>query len=178
MIGGATAGERAGTRERQFAASAVAAQVALLAAQALLKRRHDWPTPTAVKVVTGAVAVAGAAVIGAAGSSLGRGLTASPLPNPHAELRTDGLYRYVRHPIYAGVLAMSWARTAASRDRRQVALSVVLLLLLYSKSTLEEQVLARRFSAYPSYAASTPRFIPRVSHRRSMISALEEAGQE
>ena len=165
MLGGETSGDHRERRERQVAAAAVAAQVALLTAQVLLKRRHDWPTPAAVKLVTGAVAMAGVAVIGAAGSSLGRGLTASPLPNPHAELRTDGLYRYVRHPIYTGVLAMSWARTAASGDRRQVALSVLLMLLFYGKSTLEEQVLARRFSAYPSYAAGTPRFIPSVSHR-------------
>ena len=165
VLRGETSGDHRETRERQLAAAAVAAQVALLAAQVVLRRRHDWPTPAAVKLGTGAVTVAGAAVIGAAGSSLGRGLTASPLPNPHAELRTDGLYRFVRHPIYTGVLAMSWARTAASGDRRQVALSVLLMLLLYSKSTLEEQVLARRFSAYPSYAAGTPRFIPCVSHR-------------
>ncbi|HWF42510.1 MAG TPA: isoprenylcysteine carboxylmethyltransferase family protein [Acidothermaceae bacterium] len=142
----------------------MAAQAALLTAQALLKRRHDWPTPTSVKLVAGVVAVAGGAVILAAGSSLGRGLTASPLPNPHAELRTDGPYRYVRHPIYTGVIAMSWARTVASGDRRQVALSAVLMARFYGKSTLEERMLARRFSAYPSYAAGIPRFIPRPSH--------------
>ncbi|HZV27287.1 MAG TPA: methyltransferase [Acidothermaceae bacterium] len=165
MHEGETSGALGGTRERQFAAAAVAAQVALLTAQALLKRRHDWPTPASVKLLTGVVAVAGAAVMGAAGSSLGRGLTASPLPNPHAELRTDGPYRYVRHPIYTGVIAMSWARTAASGDRRQVALSVLLMGLFYGKSTLEEGALARRFSAYPSYAAGIPRFLPRLSRR-------------
>jgi protein-S-isoprenylcysteine O-methyltransferase Ste14 len=151
--------------EQQLAVAAVAAQVALLTAQALLRRRHDWPTPAAVKLGAGMVALVGAAVLAAAGSSLGRGLTASPLPNAHAELRTDGLYRHVRHPIYAGVIAISSARTATSGDRRQAALTAALMLLFYAKSTLEERALARRFSGYPSYAAGTPRFLPRVSAR-------------
>ena len=102
--------------------------------------------------------------------------TSSAIPNGHgagagfgslsvAELRTNGLYRHVRHPIYAGGLAMSWARTVASGDRRQLALTAALTLLFYGKSTLEESALSRRFSDYPSYAAATPRFVPRVSHR-------------
>ena len=157
--------ERPRTTERQFAAAAVAAQVALLAAQALLKRRHDWPTPATVKLGAGTVALVGAAVLATAGLSLGRGLTSSPLPNAYAELRTDGLYRHVRHPIYAGVIAMSWARTVGSGDRRQAALSAALVLLFYGKSTVEERALSRRFSDYASYAARTPRFVPRVAHR-------------
>ncbi len=151
--------------ERQLAAAAVAAQVVLLAAQALLKRRDDWPTPAPVRLAAGAVAMGGAAVLATAGLSLGRGLTASPLPNTHAELRTDGLYRHVRHPIYAGAIAMSWARTVNSGDRRQAVLSAALVFLLYGKSIVEEQALSRRFSDYESYAARTPRFVPRVARR-------------
>lgn len=151
------------TREQRFALAAVAAQVTLLTAQAVLNPGHDWPTPAPLKVGAGTVALIGAAVLATAGSSLGRGLTASPLPNSHAELRTDGLYRQVRHPIYAGVIAMSWARTAASGDRRQAVLSAALVLLFYGKSTLEERVMTRRFNAYSSYAAGVPRFIPRLS---------------
>jgi len=119
---GAEQPERPRASEKRLAVAAVAAQVALLTAQAVLNRRHDWPTPAPVKVGAGTVALIGAAVLATASSSLGRGLTASPLPNSHSELRTDGLYRHVRHPIYAGVIAISWARTAASGDRRQAAL--------------------------------------------------------
>ena len=162
---GAAKSPRPRTTEPQFAVAAVVAQVALLAAQALLNRRHDWPTPAAVTLAAGTVAAGGAVVLAAAGSSLGRGLTASPMPNAHAVLRTDGLYRHVRHPIYTGVITVSWARTLASGDRRQAALSAALVLLFYVKSSVEERALSRRFSDYESYAACTPRFVPRVGHR-------------
>jgi protein-S-isoprenylcysteine O-methyltransferase Ste14 len=154
-----------GTGERRLAKAAVAAQVALLTGQALLRRRHDWPTPPGVKLAASSVGAIGAGVLVASGSSLGRGLTVSPLPNAHAELRTTGLYRHVRHPMYAAVLAMSWARAVASGDRRQVALAAALTLLFYGKSTLEESALTQRFDDYPSYAAATARFVPRLSHR-------------
>ncbi len=58
-----------------------------------------------------------------AATALGRGLTAAPLPNSHAELRTGGLYRFVRHPIYSGLLLFAVARTphlrAACGPRRR-----------------------------------------------------------
>jgi protein-S-isoprenylcysteine O-methyltransferase Ste14 len=140
---------------------AVAAQVALLAAQAMLRRRRDWPTPAPVRVVACALGACGAAIVAAGSASLGSGLTASPLPNARTELRTDGLYRHVRHPIYTGVIAISCARTLSSGDHRQATLSAALVLLLLGKSHLEERALSSRFNEYPAYAGATPRFIPR-----------------
>ena len=55
-------------------------------------------------------------VIGATG--LGRGLTATPLPNAHAQLRTGGLYRYARHPIYSGLLPTVASITVAAHRAR------------------------------------------------------------
>ena len=137
-------------------------QVGLLGTQALLRRRQDWPTPTGLQVAAGLAGAAGVAVIVGAGRSLGPGLTASPLPNARAKLRTDGLYRHVRHPIYSAAILLSVARTVASGDARQAAVSIALGSLLYGKSSFEERALARRFPDYPAYAARTPRFVPRM----------------
>jgi len=148
--------------EARVARVLVCGQVGLLGAQALLRRRQDWPTPTGLRVAAGLAGAAGIAVLAGAGRSLGRGLTASPLPNARAELRTDGLYRHVRHPIYSAVILLSVARTVASGNARQAAVSVTLGSLLYGKSSFEERALARRFPDYPAYAARTPRFVPRM----------------
>jgi protein-S-isoprenylcysteine O-methyltransferase Ste14 len=148
--------------EAHVARVLVVVQVGLLGAQALLRRRQDWPTPTGLRVAAGLAGAAGVAVMVGAGRSLGPGLTASPLPNARAELRTDGLYRHVRHPIYSAVLLLSVARTVASGDARQAAVSIALGSLLYGKSSFEERALARRFPDYPAYAARTPRFVPRM----------------
>lgn len=97
-------------------------------------------------------------VIGAAG--LGRGLTATPLPNAHAQLRTGGLYRYARHPIYSGLLLILASITVASGSGLRLITLAALVLLLNVKARWEEARLAQRFEGYPDYAAHTPRFVP------------------
>ena len=57
-----------------------------------------------MKVACSIATVVGLAVMVFEAIGLGRGLTATPLPNAHAKLRTGGLYRYAQHPIYSGLL--------------------------------------------------------------------------
>jgi len=157
--------EEPGSDERYRAAAFVAGQIALLGAQALLRRRTrppDWRRSMPVRAATGVLAIGGSAILAIGSGSLGRGLTVSPLPNEHAQLRTDGPYGLIRHPIYSGVIALSLARTLRSRDRRQAALTAMLIVLLEGKSSFEEKALRQRFADYSSYAAGTPRFVPHL----------------
>jgi protein-S-isoprenylcysteine O-methyltransferase Ste14 len=151
--------------KRYQAAAFVAGQIVLLGAQACLRRRTrppDWQASIPVRVATAGLAIGGSAILVISSGSLGRGLTVSPLPNERAQLRTDGLYGLVRHPIYSGVIALSLARALHSRDRLQAALTAMLILLLEGKSSFEENALRQRFAEYPSYAAATPRFVPNL----------------
>lgn len=160
----------AGAARRGQAAALVAGQVALLGAQAVLRRGSrpaSWPRSSVARAAACALAAAGTAILLSGAGSLGRGLTASPLPNDHAQLQTDGLYAAVRHPIYTGVIALSLARTLQSRDWRQGVLTVLLSLLLRGKSAFEEDALRRRFPGYRAYAAQTPRFVPRYGSVRT-----------
>ena len=82
----------------------------------LLHRADAWTLPVAVARATQVAAAVGIVLMVVAGTALGRGLTAAPLPNSHAALRTDGLYRFVRHPIYTGLLlAVALTLTSGSR---------------------------------------------------------------
>lgn len=148
--------------DRRTARLLVAGQAALLAALAALPRRHDWPLPPVVRAVAVLVAGSGAGVAAVASTSLGRGLTALPLPNEQAELRTGGMYGYVRHPIYTGVLTTALARTVLVRNRWAVPVSVALVLLLTVKARFEEAHLRARFAGYEAYAGRTARFVPSV----------------
>jgi protein-S-isoprenylcysteine O-methyltransferase Ste14 len=113
-----------------------------------------------------AVTVAGIALMIIGATGLGRGLTATPLPNAHAQLRTGGLYRFVRHPIYSGLLLTMASVTAASGSGLRLLTLGALFVLLTVKARWEERRLSQRFEGYAQYAARTPRFVPVRWRRR------------
>jgi protein-S-isoprenylcysteine O-methyltransferase Ste14 len=140
----------------------VAGQFVLIGILVVLPNRHDWPVPTALTAACSAATFAGLAVMVIGATGLGRGLTATPLPNAHARLRTGGLYRYARHPIYSGLLLTMASVTLASGSGLRLLTLGALALLLNVKARWEETRLAQRFEGYADYAARTPRFVPRL----------------
>lgn len=91
---------------------------------------------------------------------LGRNLTALPAPVQAASLVDSGVYRRIRHPIYAGVitLGLGWALAVGSPAALLVA--VVLAGWLDLKSRREEVWLATHHAGYAAYRRRTRRFIP------------------
>lgn len=107
-------------------------------------------------------ATAGATAMGFASRRLGRELRTHPAPSSTAVLRVDGPYRFVRHPIYAGLLLLAAGLAAIGGTAPAVAAFIALLALLSLKARFEERLLAERFPGYPEYARRTPRFVPRL----------------
>ena len=138
----------------------VAGQFALIGVLVMLPGRHDWPVPAALTVACTVATVIGLAVMVIAATALGRGLSATPLPNAHAQLRTGGLYRFARHPIYSGLLLTMASITVASGSGFRLLTFAVLVLLLTVKARWEETRLTERFEGYADYASRTPRFVP------------------
>src|ERR1035437_2065861 len=68
----------------------VAGQFVLIGILLLLPGRHDRPLAAALKVACSIGTVVGLAVMVIGATGLGRRLTATPLPNAHAQLRTGG----------------------------------------------------------------------------------------
>lgn len=116
-----------------------------------------------------AASVAGGALI-LAGVALGfRGIrdldrSLSPLPRPHdtAVLIQNGVYRRLRHPIYAALilLALGWGLLTASW--MALGLAAALALLLDLKARREEVWLRERYPGYVDYAAHTRKFVPGI----------------
>lgn len=146
--------------DRRTAWLLVFGQFALLALIVVLPSGKSWTVPDALARAGDVAAVAGIVLMVAAAPSLGRGLTAAPLPNEHARLRTGGLYRYVRHPIYTGLLLFAIGRGLGTGNAWSASACVLLVVLLNVKARWEERRLAQRFPDYPAYARRTPRFIP------------------
>ena len=138
----------------------MAGQVALIVALVVLPGGDDWPTPSWVWTIGQVAVLAGAAVIVVAALGLGTGLTPTPVPSARGHLVTTGLYRYVRHPIYTGVLLIVVGLTIRSGSYLTLAFAVVTVVFLDRKAAWEEARLGDRYEGYATYAARTPRFVP------------------
>lgn len=144
----------------------VAGQIVLLVLLVVLPGRADWPTPSWLRTIAQVVFVAGVVVLIVAALGLGRALTPTPVPTERGELQTSGLYRYVRHPIYSGVLLIVAGITLRSGSWFTLAVAVVTLVFFDRKARWEEARLAERYPGYADYAARTPRFVPGSRIRR------------
>jgi protein-S-isoprenylcysteine O-methyltransferase Ste14 len=108
-----------------------------------------------------AAQMAGLAVIGWAALTV-RHFRVVPEIHRRATLCVSGPYRWVRHPMYTGVLLLSAAWTAAAPRPDRCAAFAVLVGVLWIKARREERLLATRFQEYSAYAARTWRFVPRI----------------
>ena len=94
--------------------------------------------------------------------ALGKSLTAHPIPGKNAVLVTDGLYKFVKHPIYSGVILAAFGLTITGGFFPHVIFFVALVLLLNYKASFEEKLLASTYAGYVEYSKKTGRFIPRL----------------
>jgi protein-S-isoprenylcysteine O-methyltransferase Ste14 len=104
----------------------------------------------------------GFVIIALSALALGRSLTAHPIPGKNAELVTDGLYKYVKHPIYSGLLLVGFGLMITGGFFPHALFFIALVLLLMYKARFEEALLASRYAGFLEYSRKTGRFIPRL----------------
>jgi protein-S-isoprenylcysteine O-methyltransferase Ste14 len=143
----------------------VVVQAVLIVAVILTPGGADWPVPGWLAAVATAGQVAGAAVLVVAAVNLGRSLTALPNPTGRSTLKTGGLYRWARHPIYSGLIALMAGTAAKSANIVDGVLTAALVLLLAGKARWEERMLRNRYPGYAAYADRTPAFVPGLRRR-------------
>jgi len=142
----------------------VGTQFGLLAALVLLPSGGLWGRGLVVVVVLSGLLIAGGLILVAlAGFGLGRSLTALPIPKNDGQLVTTGLYRWVRHPIYTGVVLAALGLMVAGASVAHLVGFLALYVVLMTKAQLEEKLLAERYQEYEAYAQRTGRFFPRWS---------------
>jgi protein-S-isoprenylcysteine O-methyltransferase Ste14 len=73
-----------------------------------------------------------------------------------------GPYRFVRHPIYTGIIVACYATAIAKGTTIALAGASIMLLGWYLKARLEEQFLRAELgaNAYDAYASRVPMLLP------------------
>jgi protein-S-isoprenylcysteine O-methyltransferase Ste14 len=80
------------------------------------------------------------------------------------ELITDGLYRYVRHPMYASLLCATWGMLILKFSLPGLAVAAAATLGTVLASRAEEAENLRYFGeAYADYMSTSKRFIPWIA---------------
>ncbi len=70
-----------------------------------------------------------------------------------------GIYRYLRHPMYSGVMLILWASPVQSLNSLSLTLAVSLYFIIGSR--LEERRMLAEHPAYADYRRRVPAFLPR-----------------
>lgn len=132
------------------------AQFLLLALLVLWPGERLWGAPW-VTVLAIVVIAVGAALAGAGVVALGRDLVPWVAPKPGAPLRTGGIYRFTRNPIYLGILVAA-AGWVLWRGRIELLLVLLFLaLVLIAKAHIEQRRLIDAYGdEYREYAERTP----------------------
>ena len=91
---------------------------------------------------------------------LGPNLTPLPKPKPSGEFIQSGLYRFVRHPIYFGVILVCFGWAGIEQTLYTLVLAIILLIFFDLKSRQEERWLIQKFSEYAEYKITAKKLIP------------------
>ena len=83
-----------------------------------------------------------------------------PTLKDNHQLRTHGIYKYIRHPMYTSVLLSCLALVLSNPHWIAQLVMAVLLINLILKSNFEEKLLLKRFKSYSKYRQKTGRFLP------------------
>lgn len=84
----------------------------------------------------------------------------APTPNSQAALVETGLYAWVRHPIYTGVLLVAFGVALAHGHIAVLLVALALVVFFTFKSRYEESLLRVAYPQYDAYMARTGRFLP------------------
>lgn len=113
--------------------------------------------------LAGAVLVAAGVLVALAGvAALGRALTPFPRPLEGTRLRQSGVYGWIRHPIYGGLLISSFGWSLAWLSLAGAAFCALVFLFFDRKAAFEERLMQARFPEYAAYSTRVGKLLPWV----------------
>ena len=95
--------------------------------------------------------ICGSIIIIIAMIKLGRNISPLPRPRENSNLNTTGIYGYIRHPMYFGLILISVGNSIFNYSIYKIILTILLMITLTLKIKLEEKYLLDKFPNYSNY---------------------------
>ncbi|MCO5233875.1 MAG: isoprenylcysteine carboxylmethyltransferase family protein [Chitinophagales bacterium] len=118
----------------------------------------DLQIPYWIEKVSILPAIAGVYIVLKSILQLNKNISPFPTPKQNGQLIVDGLYKYVRHPIYSGVLIACISVSIYTNSEYRLLVSILLYILFYFKSKYEEERLSLIYPKYSEYKKTRARF--------------------
>jgi protein-S-isoprenylcysteine O-methyltransferase Ste14 len=93
---------------------------------------------------------------------LRKSLTPFPSVRPDAHLVTIGIYRFIRHPVYTGIMSSLLGYGLYQAHAGKLIIVALLAILFYFKSKYEEEMLQKAYPDYEQYSRYAGRFLPKM----------------
>jgi len=94
---------------------------------------------------------------------LNTNLSPFPKPKENASLITNGIFKYVRHPIYSGIIIFLIFLSFYFASGYKLGVSILLIFLFWFKTKYEEEQLCLKYPNYRDYRQRTGRFFPKFN---------------
>jgi len=117
--------------------------------------------PEIFKFIMYPIMILGVFIIVISFFQLGSNLSPFPSPLKHSTLITSGLFKFMRHPIYTGILLIVFSIAIYKASEYKFLISVLLLILFHFKTKYEESKLLSKFPNYKEYRQVTGKFFPK-----------------
>ncbi len=87
-------------------------------------------------------------------------ITANPVPRDSGKLRTGGVYKFIRHPMYFSAILLSLGIALYFEAYISLIWIVLLFVFFMYKTNVEETHLVLKWPEYSEYKSKTKRIIP------------------
>lgn len=118
----------------------------------------SYPLPSWLSYLSIAFVVLGLLIVVFGILSLNVNFSPFPSPRSNSSLISHGIYKYVRHPVYSGIIVALLAYALFFFSAFRVFITAGLIVVFYFKTNLEEKLLKERFVDYKDYMKRTGRF--------------------
>lgn len=125
----------------------------------------SFKIPSFLEFILVLIGIIGLVLILIAFFQLNKNLSPFPTPVESASLITNGIFIFIRHPIYTGILFIIFSIAVFQGSGYRLLISFLLLILFHLKSLYEEKKLAEKFPEYEMYKKNTGKFLPKIKIR-------------